>query len=622
MPGSRRLGLAALLSVAMSVAACGGGDGADGGARRFELSVNVSGSGRVSSQPEGIDCGSNCRSSFDEASAVTLTATPAAGQQLSAWAGACSGAALTCTVSMSEARSVSATFAPTSATRFELSVARSGDGRVSSQPAGIDCGTICSATFDAGMSVTLTATPASGQSFVSWGGACAGSASSCTLTMGAARAASAQFRALPPAAGWGDLVRLAGAGAADPVVAIDAAGRATAVWRRVEPGTAEHHLWTSRSAAGAGWSVPERLETNPGNVSELRLSLDRSSGRGMLVWIQAGSTVDLHARALDPAAGWGPAALVEAGAGMVGVSSVGVDAGGNAVAVWSQIGPGPRFSIFANRYVHASGWGSAGVIETNEVVGGVDGDPIVAVMPTGDAVAVWKRSAGNWADLWTNRYAAGSASWGTASQVVADTGTAHSIGRHDLAADGSGRALLVWGQIDIAGGVSNNGLWFKRFGASGWQTNATPVAPAIPNTQGFISTPVLRVNAAGAAVVTWGQFDASLTAAVAPAGAGFGAASTLRPASARSWTALPTLGIDDAGGALVAWADPESLDLLVSRLSPGSGWATASAVESYADPSFGPALAMNEAGNAVLAWPQMFPSSGTELVLRRYASGR
>ncbi|WP_295638149.1 hypothetical protein [uncultured Methylibium sp.] len=504
--------------------------------------------------------------------------------------------------------------------RVELLVGVSGSGSVRSQPAGIDCGSACRASFDAGSSVTLTTTPAVGQVFTGWDGACAGTASTCTLAMNAARTTTARFQAAPPAGGWGDLVRLAGSGAADPVVAIDAAGRATAVWRRLEPGTAQYHLWGSRSLGGSAWSTPERLEINPGNVSELRLAVDRSSGRGMLVWIQAGATVDLHARPLDPSSGWGTAARAETGAGMVGVSSVGVDASGNAVAVWSQIGPGPRFSIYANRYSAAGGWGSAALIETNEVTGSVDGDPIVAVTPAGDAVAVWKRSNGISADLWTNRYAGGN--WGTATQLVADAGTAQSIGRHDLAADARGNALLVWGQLDIGGGVANDAIWFKRYAGGGWSSSAARVAPAVPNTQGTISTPLLRVNAAGAAAVAWVGFDTSLSAATAAADGSFGSPATLRPAGSRAWTAPPALGIDDTGGAIAAWGDPDSLDLVASRLVPGSGWTAAAAVEAYADLAFGPALAMNESGNAVLAWSQLFPASGSEIVVRRYASGR
>lgn len=609
----------------MVLAACGGGGGSSP-VQQHDLQVSVSGSGRVSSQPAGIDCGSACTAAFDEGSSVTLTATPAAGHLFSAWGGggACSGSAPTCTVRMAEvasSRSVSAAFVPAGAARFDLGVTVVGSGSVTSQPAGISCGSACSASFSAGAVVTLTATPGAGQVFSAWSGACSGSAATCTLTMSAARAATATFAAPPPAAGWSDELRLAGDGASTPQVAIDAAGRAVAVWRRLEVGTGEHHLWGSRATAAGVWSAPERLESNAGSVAEIRLAIDRSSGRGMVTWIQTGATVDLRARALDPATGWAAAALVESGTGMVGVSSVGVDANGNAVAVWSQIGPATRFSIFANRFTPAGGWGTGGLIETNEVIGSVDGDPIVAVAPAGDAVAVWKRSDGTSGHLWTNRFGVASG-WGTAAQLVTDAGVNQSIGKHDLAMDANGNAVLVWGQIDLAGSTWNSTLWFKRFASGTWQTSASAVAPAVANTQGFISVPVLRMNAAGAAVVAWGRFDNSLVAAVAGAGTDFGPVSILRGAASRSLDSLPALGIDDALGALAAWQDPDSFDLMASRLAPGAGWSTPASHETHAEPSFDPALAMNERGHAVLAWSQATASEGSHIAVRRWGSGR
>jgi hypothetical protein len=54
-------------------------------------------------------------------------------------------------------------------------------GTVTSTPAGILCGTACSATYVSGTAVTLTATPAIGSTFTRWsGGGCAGTAA-CTL---------------------------------------------------------------------------------------------------------------------------------------------------------------------------------------------------------------------------------------------------------------------------------------------------------------------------------------------------------------------------------------------------------------------------------------------------------
>ncbi|MFZ9669733.1 MAG: virginiamycin B lyase family protein, partial [Solirubrobacterales bacterium] len=82
---------------------------------------------------------------------------------------------------------------------LDLSVTRagSGSGTVTSSVGGIDCGSSCSAQFDGGTSVTLTATPSPGSTFGGWSGACSGSAESCTVLMNQARAVTAGFTATP-----------------------------------------------------------------------------------------------------------------------------------------------------------------------------------------------------------------------------------------------------------------------------------------------------------------------------------------------------------------------------------------------------------------------------------------
>jgi hypothetical protein len=72
-----------------------------------------------------------------------------------------------------------------------------GSGTISSTPAGIACVAACSASFISGTAVTLTATPDPGYLFIGWGGACSGPATTCTLTMDAARNITASFVWLP-----------------------------------------------------------------------------------------------------------------------------------------------------------------------------------------------------------------------------------------------------------------------------------------------------------------------------------------------------------------------------------------------------------------------------------------
>jgi hypothetical protein len=79
---------------------------------------------------------------------------------------------------------------------FSLTVSKTGTGtgRVASSPAGIDCGTVCQASYDSGTVVTLSAAADAGSTFVSWSGACTGSGA-CTVNMTSAQSVTATFNA-------------------------------------------------------------------------------------------------------------------------------------------------------------------------------------------------------------------------------------------------------------------------------------------------------------------------------------------------------------------------------------------------------------------------------------------
>jgi NOL1/NOP2/fmu family ribosome biogenesis protein len=173
------------------------------------LIVTKTGNGNVDSSDKLVSCGNKCAQPYDAGRVVSLTAKAGSGSTFLGWSGACAGIGNTCSVTVNGAVNVAAAFsAPSgggggggggggSTAQFTLQVGRSNTGTVTATPAGVDralnCGGTCSAKFAAGTAVTLTATPPAGKSFVGWGGACAGTATTCTLAMNANTSVQANF---------------------------------------------------------------------------------------------------------------------------------------------------------------------------------------------------------------------------------------------------------------------------------------------------------------------------------------------------------------------------------------------------------------------------------------------
>jgi WD40 repeat protein/uncharacterized protein (DUF2141 family) len=163
----------------------------------LSVSKTGTGSGKVTSNPAGIDCGTSCSASYVKNDVVVLTATPASGSSFVGWSGACSGTA-TCSVTMDAAKSVTANFnALTQNAALAVNKTGTGGGKVTSNPAGIDCGTSCSASYARNTTVTLTAAPDSNSTFSGWSGGCSGTGV-CVVTMDSDKGVTANFNAVAP----------------------------------------------------------------------------------------------------------------------------------------------------------------------------------------------------------------------------------------------------------------------------------------------------------------------------------------------------------------------------------------------------------------------------------------
>lgn len=165
----------------------------------FTLSVskNGTGSGTVFSSPTGIDCGSDCSEAYPSGTVVRLTAIAASGSTFAGWGGECApeGTNSTCDVTVTEDDLVTATFNIASPTAKTLTIVKAGtgSGNVTSNPAGIDCGSTCVYSYANGTVVTLTAVANTGSTFAGWSGGGCGGVGQCVVTMNADTTVTATF---------------------------------------------------------------------------------------------------------------------------------------------------------------------------------------------------------------------------------------------------------------------------------------------------------------------------------------------------------------------------------------------------------------------------------------------
>jgi hypothetical protein len=153
------------------------------------------GSGTVTSSPVGIDCGVECSAEYEEGRKVTLSQSAAAGSFFAGWSGCDSEIEGKCEVTMSTAKTVKADFS--AGVTLTVTKEGSGEGIVTSSPAGIDCGGACSASYTPGETVILTETPGSTSAFSGWSGCDSEPAGKCEVTLSAAKQVKASFSAIP-----------------------------------------------------------------------------------------------------------------------------------------------------------------------------------------------------------------------------------------------------------------------------------------------------------------------------------------------------------------------------------------------------------------------------------------
>ena len=157
------------------------------------VSKTGTGTGTVTSNPLGINCGSDCSEAYANGIAVDLTASPDTGSTFNGWTGCDLVNGNTCTVMMTTNKSVNVAF---TLHQYTLIATKTGSGSGNLIASGLSCiGNTCTGTYDYNTTVNIEAVATTGSFFDGWTGCDSATYNVCTVLINADRNITASFRA-------------------------------------------------------------------------------------------------------------------------------------------------------------------------------------------------------------------------------------------------------------------------------------------------------------------------------------------------------------------------------------------------------------------------------------------
>jgi hypothetical protein len=307
------------------------------------------------------------------------------------------------------------------------------------------------------------------------------------------------------------------------------------------------------------------------------------------------------------AAPWEPPEEVSVPGGSASWSQVGIDAAGDATAVWTR---SDGLHLFAQSATRPLGGSWSPVVDLSGALGDAE-SPTLAVNAAGDVVAAWKeRGAGSEA-IETNYRPAGG---GWEGPVVVEFGSAV-VETPAVAIDEAGDAVVIWRQ-----GVGGNHVIFATSMPAGGSW-APPVA--ISSSALNAEAPDVAMSASGTATAVW-QSSSGATSVVESnilplAGSWTGEMAISAPATV---TEPPHVVADGAGGFAAIWSrSGVGLVAEVASMPVAGSWGAPEQISTPALEAHAPRLAVNAAGDAVAAWYRFDGSVGSVEGTNRAAAG-
>jgi hypothetical protein len=260
---------------------------------------------------------------------------------------------------------------------------------------------------------------------------------------------------------------------------------------------------------------------------------------------------------------------------------------GNAVAAWRQGPAHLGYHVMASFYTPASGWSVPEYVwrKHDDMPSGAD-DLQISQDSAGNTLVVWVAIG----QVWYNRHTPGTG-W------TQDVTTGHgaiinplmgAARLPKLAHNAAGQAVVIYEQDGPLNSILDNDLWSTRYDVT---TDTWGTAQAVEVMPGGIYGTSLVIDSAGAATAFWSQFDGERTHIRTSrlATDTWTAPSNLETGNTQptGFAMDPHAVIDGSGNITAVWqqGDIDVADFIAARYVAGTGWLTQRAIGEYAGSS-------------------------------------
>jgi len=402
-----------------------------------------------------------------------------------------------------------------------------------------------------------------------------------------------------------------------PSVAADGDGNAVVVWRDDRTGNGDIYAQKLDASGNKLWTTDVRVNSDSGTTWQWSptVVVDRS-GNAVVVWEDhRNGNVDIYAQKLNGSGNrlWVTDVCVNSDNGTAGQWSpaAALDGSGNAVVVWYDYRNGDS-DIYAQK-LNGSGnrlWVADVCVNSDDGTAG-QRSPSIAVDGSGSAIVVWSddRNGDRNRDIYAqNLDGSGDKLWAADVRVNSDSGTADQWSP-TVSADGSGHAVVVWGDQRSDGGD----IYAQKLERSGSRLWASDVRVNSDSGEAQQRSPAATVDSNGNTIAVWQDRRDDNDDIYAQ---------KLDTSGGKLWTAdvevasdggatyqdEAATAVDESGNAVVVWEDRRSSHqgIYVQRLDATGNrlWAADVRVNSISGTIYQgyPAIAIDRGGKAIVVW--------------------